>query len=56
MEFPDRCDKTRINMSKIHDCNRNSSPMILIGTQIMSNGILVKLGKRLGKLLGLIIP
>ena len=31
----DRCDKTPINMSKIHDCERNPSPMILIGNQMV---------------------
>ena len=31
----DRRDKAPINMSKIHDCERNSSPMILIGKQMV---------------------
>ena len=34
-ELLDRRDKTPINMSKIHDCERNSSPMILIGNQMV---------------------
>ena len=28
-------DKTRLNKSKIHDCERNSSPMILVGNQMV---------------------
>ena len=39
VEFSISIDKTRLNKSKIHDCERNSSPMISTG-----NGILVKLG------------
>ena len=35
-ELLDRRDKTGINISKIHDCERNSSPMMLIGNQIYS--------------------
>ena len=36
MEFSiDKYDKTRINMSKMHYCERNSSPMILIGYQMV---------------------
>ena len=34
-ELLDRRDKTLINMSKIHDCESNSSPMILIGNQMV---------------------
>ena len=34
-ELLDRRDKTPINMSKNHDCERNSSPMILIGNQMV---------------------
>ena len=34
-ELLDRRDKTPINMSKIHDCESNSSPMILIGNQMV---------------------
>ena len=34
-ELLDRRDKTPINMSKSHDCERNSSPMILIGNQMV---------------------
>ena len=34
-ELLDRRDKTPINMSKIHDCERNSSPMILISNQMV---------------------
>ena len=34
-ELLDRRDKTPKNMSKIHDCQSNSSPMILIGNQMV---------------------
>ena len=39
-EWIGRSIRSKINMSKIHDCECNSSPMIL-------NGILVKLGQTL---------
>ena len=35
VEFSISIDKTRLNKSKIHDCERNSSPMILIGNQMV---------------------
>ena len=35
MEFSISIDKTRLNKWKIHDCERNSSPMILIGNQMV---------------------
>ena len=34
-EWSSRSIRSRINMSKIHDCSRSSSPMILIGNQIV---------------------
>ena len=34
-EWSSRLIRSRINMSKIQDCQRNSSPMILIGNQVI---------------------
>ena len=34
-EWSSRSIRSRINISKIQDCERNSSPMILIGNQMV---------------------
>ena len=35
VEFSISINKTRLNKSEIHDCERNSSPMILTGNEMV---------------------